>query len=120
MSQNIRAVPGDSARHGRIWNVDGSGLASMSDSWTRVKPSIAEPSKPMPSANAPSSSAGATATDLRKPEHVGEPQPDESDVALLEGAEHELLLLVHAAHHARSRLRRDGGTRAASNPRYAF
>ena len=40
----------------------------------------------MPSAKAPSSSAGATATDLRKPEHVGEPQPDEADVALLERA----------------------------------
>ena len=52
----------------------------------------------MPSENAPSSSAGATATDLRMPEHVGEPQPDEPDVALLEGAQHELGLLVHAAH----------------------
>ena len=32
MSQNIRAVPGASARQGRIWKVDGSGLAIMSDS----------------------------------------------------------------------------------------
>ena len=32
MSQNIRAVLGPSPRQGRIWNVDGSGLASMSDS----------------------------------------------------------------------------------------
>ncbi len=32
MSQNIRAVAGPWLRHGRIWNVDGSGLASMSDS----------------------------------------------------------------------------------------
>src|SRR5699024_5571032 len=38
-------------------------LASVSASKAREKPSIAEPSKPMPSANAPSSSAGATATD---------------------------------------------------------
>src|SRR4051794_36948974 len=67
MSQNMRAVPGASPRHGSTWNVVGSGRASMSDSCTRAKPSIAEPSKPMPSANAPSSSAGATATDLRKP-----------------------------------------------------
>ena len=51
----------------------------------------------MPSANAPSSSAGATATDFRKPEHVGEPQPHEPDVALLERAEHEVFLLAHAA-----------------------
>src|SRR5262245_21599994 len=67
MSQNIRADPGASARHGKIWKVAGSGLASMSDSYTRAKPSIAEPSNPMPSAKAPSSSAGATATDLRNP-----------------------------------------------------
>lgn len=32
MSQNMRAAPGVSLRHGRIWNVEGSGLASMSDS----------------------------------------------------------------------------------------
>ena len=32
MSQNIRAVAGPSLRHGRIWKVDGSGLANMSDS----------------------------------------------------------------------------------------
>src|SRR3954462_6404269 len=67
MSQYIRAVPGASPRHGSTWNVCGSGRASMSDSCTRAKPSIAEPSNPIPSANAPSSSAGATATDLRKP-----------------------------------------------------
>src|SRR4051812_20069898 len=67
MSQNIRAVPGPSPRHGSTWKVVGSGRASMFDSCTRAKPSIAEPSKPMPSAKAPSSSAGATATDLRKP-----------------------------------------------------
>ena len=67
MSQNIRAVPGLSPRHGRIWNVAGSGLASMSLSCTRANPSTALPSKPMPSANAPSSSAGAMATDLRNP-----------------------------------------------------
>jgi hypothetical protein len=65
MSQNIRAVPSDSPRHGSSWNVLGSGLAIMSASCTRAKPSTAEPSNPIPSANAPSSSAGATATDFR-------------------------------------------------------
>ena len=40
---------------------------SMSASETRVRPSTGEPSKPMPSAKAPSSSAGATATDFRDP-----------------------------------------------------
>ncbi len=61
MSQNIRALsPLPPPSNGRTWNVVGSGLAIMSDSWTRAKPSIAEPSKPMPSSKAASSSAGAT------------------------------------------------------------
>ena len=67
MSQNIRAAPGASVRHGRIEKVAGSGFANISDSVTRAKPSIAEPSKPIPSAKAFSNSAGAIATDLRKP-----------------------------------------------------
>ena len=33
---------------------------------------------------------------LERAEHVGEPQPDEPDVALLQRPEHELLLTVHA------------------------
>jgi hypothetical protein len=32
---------------------------------------------------------------LQRPEHVGEPQPDEPDVALFDGAQDELLLTVH-------------------------
>ncbi|CAB4839185.1 unannotated protein [freshwater metagenome] len=39
----------------------------MSDSVTRATHSIAEPSKPIPSSNAFSNSAGAIATDFRKP-----------------------------------------------------
>ena len=54
----------------------------------------------MPSAKAPSSSAGAIATDFRVPEHVGEPEPDEPDVALFDGAEDELLLTVHGSNPA--------------------
>ena len=67
ISQNILAAPGDSVRHGRIEKVEGSGFANISDSVTRANPSIAEPSKPMPSSNALSSSAGAIATDFKKP-----------------------------------------------------
>ncbi|CAB4877712.1 unannotated protein [freshwater metagenome] len=67
ISQNIRAAPGDSVRHGRIENVVGSGLANMSDSVTRANPSMADPSNPIPSSKAFSNSAGAIATDLRKP-----------------------------------------------------
>ena len=65
MSQNMRATPWDSPRQGSTWKVPGSGMASMSASCTRAKPSMAEPSKPIPSLNALSSSAGAIATDLR-------------------------------------------------------
>lgn len=54
-------------RHGRIWNVDGSGLTIISSSDTRVRPSTAEPSNPSPSSNAASSSAGAMATDFSVP-----------------------------------------------------
>ena len=49
----------------------------------------------MPSSKAASSSAGATDTLFERAEHVGEPQPDEPDVALLQRAKHELLLTVH-------------------------
>ena len=59
----------------------------MSDSWIRLKPSIEEPSKPMPSANAPSSSCEVMVNDFRKPEDVGEPQADEADAPLLDGAQ---------------------------------
>ncbi len=65
-SQNILATWA-SLRQGMIWNVLGSGRATMSDSWIRAKPSMEEPSKPMPSASAPSSSCGVMANDFRKP-----------------------------------------------------
>ncbi len=66
MSQNIRAA-WPSARQGMIWKEDGSGKATMSDSWMRLNPSIAEPSNPIPSLNAPSSSCGVMAKDFRLP-----------------------------------------------------
>ena len=64
ISQNIRAAPGASVRHGKIENVAGSGFANISDSVTRANPSIAEPSKPIPSSKALTNSAGAIATDF--------------------------------------------------------
>ena len=66
MSQNIRATA-CSVCHGMIWNVAGSGTAIMSDSWIRLNPSIEEPSNPIPSANAPSSSCDVIVNDFRKP-----------------------------------------------------
>ena len=61
----MRAAPGASVRHGKIENVAGSGFANISDSVTRAKPSIAEPSKPIPSSKALTNSAGAIATDFK-------------------------------------------------------
>ena len=69
MSQNMRAewCSPELVVQGSTWKVDGSGRATVSDSKTRAKPSIDDPSNPMPSSKAPSSSAGAIATDLRNP-----------------------------------------------------
>ena len=49
----------------------------------------------MPSAKAPSSSAGAIGHRLQEAEDVGEPHPDEPNVSLLDRPQHELGLLVH-------------------------
>ena len=66
MSQNIRATA-CSVFHGMTWKVEGSGNATMSDSWMRRIASIEEPSKPMPSAKAPSSSCEVIVNDFRNP-----------------------------------------------------
>ena len=67
MSQNMRAEVSSSSAHGSSSKVFGSGLASTSLSCTRLKPSIAEPSKCMPSSKAFSSSAGEMANDFSWP-----------------------------------------------------
>ena len=82
-------------RNGRIWKVFGSGLASTSLSCTRLKPSMAEPSKVMPSSRAFSSSAGVMAEDFGDAEDVGEPELDEADGALLDRPEHVFALSLH-------------------------
>src|SRR5919106_1529592 len=55
-SQNMRATPRSSGRHGRTANVAGSGMAIMSDSSIALKPVIDEPSNPIPPSKASSSS----------------------------------------------------------------
>ena len=63
MSQIIRPVsPSGSTR-----NVSGSGIATMSDSSIALKPVIDEPSKPIPSSSAPSSSLRVIAKLFRCP-----------------------------------------------------
>ena len=55
-----------------------------------------EPSKPRPSVKAPSTSAGARATDFQGADDVGEPQPHKAHIALLNGSQHVFLLTVHS------------------------
>ena len=45
-------TPCSSTGRGMTWNVDGSGIATMSDSSIALKPVIDEPSKPIPSFSA--------------------------------------------------------------------
>ncbi len=67
MSQNTRASVAFGSPQGSTSNVFGSGIASTSLSWMRLKPSIDEPSKVIPSSRAFSSSAGLMAKLLRLP-----------------------------------------------------
>ena len=67
MSQKTRATGASSWCQGRSWKVFGSGRASTSLSWTRLKPSMAEPSKVIPSSRAFSSSAGVMLNALGVP-----------------------------------------------------
>ena len=67
MSQNIRAAGVVAVAQGSSSKVLGSGVASTSVSCTRLKPSIDEPSKVMPSSKAFSSSAGVMANDFSWP-----------------------------------------------------
>ena len=101
MSQNIRPVPGASAvATGRIWKVDGSGLASMS--------ALVDPGEALDGRAVEADALGEGLLELgrgdrhgfQEAEHVGEPQPDESDVPLFQGPKHELLLPIHFGHHA--------------------
>src|SRR5215210_4270924 len=67
MSQNMRATPWCSGRHGSTANVLASGIAIMSDSSIALKPVIEEPSKPMPPSKASSSSATLIEKDFSWP-----------------------------------------------------
>ncbi len=73
-----------SGRQGIRAKVEGSGIAIMSDSSIGLKPVIEEPSKPMPPSKASSSSAALIEKLFSWPEHVGEPEADEADVAFLD------------------------------------
>ena len=97
MSQNTRATVASSRAAGQELEGLGVGLGQHVASWTRLKPSMAEPSKVMPSSRAFSSSAGVMSKGLGVPEHVGEPQLDEADAPLLDGPQHVVLLALHFA-----------------------
>ena len=98
MSQNMRAEWWSPALvvHGSTWNVDGSGRATMSASETRAKPSIDGAVEADALLEGALQFGGRDRHRLEVSEHVGEPQPDEADVAFLQRAQHEFLLPIHA------------------------
>jgi hypothetical protein len=53
--------------HGINWKVSGSGIATMSDSSIALNPVIDDPSNPIPSSSASSTSLGVTAKLFRWP-----------------------------------------------------
>src|SRR5438270_9632075 len=67
MSQIMRATFVSPAFHGISWKVSGSGIATMSDSSIALRPVIDEPSKPIPSSRASSTSFGVIAKLFRCP-----------------------------------------------------
>ena len=78
MSQIIRPV----MPSGRTRKVSGSGIATMSDSSIALKPVMDEPSKPMPSSRAPSTSLDRDREALEMPLEIGEPEQDVVDSAV--------------------------------------
>ena len=88
-SQIIRATFERSpSEYGISWNVVGSGIATMSDSSIALKPVIDEPSKPMPSSSAPSSSAGVIAKLFRCPSMSVNQRRTKSHLLVLDPLEH--------------------------------
>ena len=123
MSQKTRATCASSWCQGSSWKVLGSGRARTSASWTRLNPSMAEPSKVIPSSSAFSSSAEVMLNPLGVPEHVGEPQLDEADAPLLDGPQHVVPLALHrtsfacAANRPRKPTARAGPARSPTESR---
>ena len=75
--------------------MEGSGWTSMSDSKTRARPSMEEPSKPRPFFEGALHLGRGQRHRLQRTDDVGEPQPDKPHVALFDGSEDEFLLAVH-------------------------
>ncbi len=67
ISANMQIAREPPTRNGTTCAVEAMGNATMSLSWIRWYPSIDDPSNPIPSSNAPSSSAGAMANDFMNP-----------------------------------------------------
>ncbi len=100
MSQKMRASGALGSPHGSTSNVLGSGIASTSASWMREKPSIDEPSNVIPSIERVLQLGGADREALQVAEDVGEPQPHQSDAAVLHAAQDVVpLLFQHVVAH---------------------
>ena len=67
ISQKTLATASLLGRQGSTWKVEGSGMATISDSSARVRPSTEAPSKLAPFRNTPSSSSTVMANPFRVP-----------------------------------------------------
>ena len=104
MSQNIRATPASLGRQGSIANVVGSGIAIMSDSSIGVEARDRRAVEAHSTLERVGQLGRVDREGLQLTEDVGEPQPDEADLALL-GERHHVICGQRAgdgAHRART------------------
>ena len=88
MSQKTRATPSPSSCQGRSWNVSRSGLARTSASWTRAEAVDRAAVEGHALVEGVLQLGRGDVEGLVAPEHVGEPELDEADPPLLDGAQH--------------------------------
>ena len=94
-SQKTRATAESSSCQGRSWNVLGSGRARTSASCTRLNPSMADPSKVIPSSRAFSSSADVMLNPLGVPRTSVNHSWTKRMPALFDGPQHVVTLALH-------------------------
>jgi hypothetical protein len=94
MSQNILATAFSRGRHGRIRNLAGSGLATISLSSRQAKPSYRRAIERNTTSEAILQLFDSYCEALQVTPDVGEPQPDELYVVFPGGPDYEILRLL--------------------------
>ena len=93
----MRATPRSRGRQGSSWNVAGSGMAIMSDSSMRAKPSMLDAVEALALFERLLQLLDGDREALQRAEDVGEPEADELDVVVAAGLEYVVFLVVHGA-----------------------